>query len=211
MITDYATLQTSVLAWINRTNDADAVSVCPLWVQMAENELRMAMSRMMVRYGEVRDPAFSISSEYTNLPDGFIRARLLRLEGNTPRELEYMPPQAIERLTLLTSGADKPKIYTIQGNQLRVIPAPDTTYTATFTYYSLPSLSVSNTTNWLLTAYPLIYLFAVIAYAYDYYKDYAGKADKLADMSRLLTELEITEAQGAAASALRMRVDSSCP
>ena len=53
----YATLQTDVLTWQNRSNDADAIAACPLWIRLAESEIRMAMSRLMVSPAETVDQA----------------------------------------------------------------------------------------------------------------------------------------------------------
>lgn len=211
MITDYASLQTAVLSRINRANDSEAILNCPLWVQLAEDELRMVMSRMQIRQAETKEDAYSISTEYTTLPTGFISVREIRLATSPPKELDYIPPQSVDRYKNLTGSVGTPDFYTIQGNKLRVISPPDSTYTASFTYYSLPSLSVSATTNWLLDTHPKVYYKAVLSEAYDFYEAYDKKTVQLQDVDRMLTELEITEEQGAAASGLRQRVDSGCP
>lgn len=205
----YATLQTDILTWLARTGDADAVTACPVWIRLAESELRMALSRLMVTPAETVNDAFSISAEYTDLPTGFIRARGIKLNGSPDTPLEYIAPNAVDRYYF--ESYEKPKFYTIQGNKLRVIPAPDTTYTAVFTYYSLPSLSVSVTTNWLLDNYEAIYFCAVLAMAYKYYGNEVKKNENLADLDRMLTELEITQAQGAQAGALQAHIDSGTP
>lgn len=210
-ITDYASLQTAVLSYLNRSGDADAVAQAPLWIQLAEDELRLNMNRLMVRQGETRDTSVTISTEYTALPSGFIRQRYLRLEGNPPQFLDYVAPQAVERWTNLTGQAAQPKLFTIQGNQLRVIPAPDASYATTFGYYTLPSLSNGTTTNWLITAHPKIYLKASLAEAFEYYRDDDGAMKQRLDMDRLLTQLSTVDGSDAQGSALRIRVDSSGP
>lgn len=202
----YAELQTNVLSWLARSGDSDAVAKCPLWITLAENEIRMAMSRMMVSAAETVDVTYSIADAYNTLPTGFIRARSIVLSDGTT--LDYVTPAVADQQEITTS---KPRYYTVQGGKLRVIPSPDVTYTATFTYYALPSLSVTTTTNWLLTNHEKIYMFAALVEAYDYYGATDKKADKLNDLNRMLTELEITQSQGAVAGSLQQRVNRSTP
>lgn len=210
MITSYATLQTAILNWLGRSSDTDAVARVPEWIQLAEDEMRLNMNRLMLRQGETKDTSFTISAEYTALPSGFIRQRYLRLEGNPPTPLDYIDPQTVERYTLLTSTTEKPQLFTIQGNQLRVIPKPDTTYTCTFGYWTLPNLSVTDP-NWLLTAHPKIYLKASLAEAYNYYSDEDSEIKERADVMRMLDQLQTVDGSDAQGSALKMRTDGGTP
>jgi hypothetical protein len=133
----YANLQTEILAKLNRASDTDAATRAVTWITLAEDEMRMALTRLMVRQGETKDDAFSIASEYTALPSGFFRARNLVITSSKPNaNLEYIPPHKVDGLAPYADSG-KPQAFTIQGNQLRVIPPPDTTYTASFTYYAL--------------------------------------------------------------------------
>jgi hypothetical protein len=52
------------------------------------------------------------------------------------------------------------------------VPIADSSYTAELVYYAkLSKLSDSNTTNWLLTAAPDIYLYGALMQAAPYLKD----------------------------------------
>lgn len=210
-ISSYSDLQTAVLNYLVRVNDTDAQTRVLEWIVLAEDELRMDMAKLMLTAGETNDTAFSIGSEYVALPTGFIRARSIRINGNTTRALNYLPPQVMERRTDLTSSSAEPFFYTIQGGQLRFLAAPDTTYTATFAYYALAALTSPAPTNWLLLAHPKIYLRAVLTEAYEYYEDYDKAQVSRADVARLLAKVETTEGQGQAASALQMRPNGSTP
>lgn len=201
----YAALQTSILAYIVRSSDADAIAMCPDWITLAEDELRIKFSKIMTRHGETKDAAFALSSAYTNLPTGFIRARSILLNGNSGQELDYISPQVADRDFGLTSIAGRPRYYTIVGTQIRVMPSPDASYTATFIYYTLPALSVSNTTNWLLTNHPKIYHVATMAEAHNYYKDYDGEVAKRNDLARLIEEMRTTDEAGNQGGNMRMK------
>lgn len=63
-----------------------------------------------------------------------------------------------------SNGVGPPSVYVVRGSTTQVWPAPDATYTYRGVYYaSIPALTGSNTTNWLLTAYPEAYLFGALA------------------------------------------------
>lgn len=206
---NYASLQTTTLSYLIRSGDSEAVAMCPTWIALAEDEIRMAMSRLMVPASESVDDDFDVDAEYLDFPSGLIKIRSFVL--NDPRiSLSYVAPTAIDRDTY-NNEVGTPKLYTVQGGKIRVIPSPDADYTATITYYSLPSLSGSLTTNWLLTAYPKIYLWATLAEAYSFYLDEPNKNAKLSDLSRMISELEATQSMGNVASSLRIRLDGSCP
>jgi hypothetical protein len=209
-IDTYANLQTAVLAWLNRAGDSDAAVRCPDWITLAEDELRMALNRLTVRQGEVVNAAFAISAEYTALPAGFTRLRAIKINANPDRPLDYVPPQVADRWGKLET-ASTPRLYTIQNNQLRVFPQPDTAYTATITYFALPSLSVSNTSNWLLAAHPKLYLSAALAEAFGYYDDSAKYMGASAERDRMLTAIATVDGSDKQGSSMRMRVDSGTP
>lgn len=207
----YANLQTEILARLNRAGDSDAVTRCPTWITLAEDELRLALTRLMVRQGETNDTAFSIASEYTALPAGFFRFRAIKLQGSPVRELNWIPPQVADRWDTTATRTGKPKDYTIQGNQLRVFPPPDTTYTATATYYALPSLGTSQATNWLLTAHPKVYYVASIAEAYGYYDNFDKQAQMEGIRDRVLSGIYTSDGSDQQGTSMRQRVDSSTP
>jgi hypothetical protein len=53
-----------------------------------------------------------------------------------------------------------------------VLPAPDTGYTAELTYIgTLPKLSDSNTSNWILARHPDVYLYGALMQAAPYLRD----------------------------------------
>jgi hypothetical protein len=69
-------------------------------------------------------------------------------------------------------GVGKPEYFSIVGNQLEVIPSPDTEYSAELTYYAkITALSDANTSNWLLAYAPDLYLYGALLEATPYLKD----------------------------------------
>ena len=206
----YANLQTEILAKINRT-DTDAVTRCPSWIKLAEDEIRLSLNRLMVRQGETRKTDYTISSEFTALPDDFYRVRSVVITTSNPKVvLDYATPSQADNWNPY-SVTSVPRYWTIQGNQLRVYPSPDASYTATLTYYSLPALSSTNTTNWLLTSHPKIYFKGALVEAYDYYENYDARALAISDREMLLDNLNMADGSDQQGSNMRMRVSGGNP
>jgi hypothetical protein len=73
-----------------------------------------------------------------------------------------------------TGSGSGPTHYSIEGDELLVYPTPDDSLSLDCTYYAkLPALA-ENSTNWLLTKYPQIYLYATLVSASQFLKDNAG-------------------------------------
>lgn len=186
-LANYTDLQAYVLGMLDRADDDDAVANVPNWIALAEDELRLGLNRLRVRQGELVNQAFVINSEYTALPTDYAGFRSCVLQTSPIRELEWVSPQVSDRWKLLSDMVGQPQFITMQGNKFRVRPTPDISYTATLTYYALPSLSPANLTNWLMTAHPKIYVRATMAEAYDYYENEEKRQAMEADRERLLS------------------------
>ena len=207
----YTNLQAEILAKLVRANDSDAQTRVASWITLAEDELRLAANRLMLRQGETTDSAFSIAAEFTALPSGFYRPREIIITSVNPYvQLTYVPPQVANQWDL-SAPANTPRFWTIQNNQLRVFPVPNTTYTARFTYYALPSLSGGSPTNWLLTAHPKVYYKASLAEAYDYYDDVEARLAAEIDRDRLFNAAYTSDGSDQMGTAMRMRVQGGTP
>ena len=165
-LTTYAELKTSVGDWLNRTDLATAISD---FVSLAESQIeRQLRTRQMI----VRATA-SIGTEYSAVPADFLETKSLKLNTNPVTALQFDTVDALDSLsntTYLSSG--KPLRFTIVGGQIRVLPIPDAEYTAELVYYAkLAKLSNANTTNWLLTQAPDVYLYGSLLQAAPYLQD----------------------------------------
>lgn len=208
---NYANLQASVLAYLNRSTDADAVVRCPDWITLAEDVFRMSLSDLKVRQGETQNASFAISTEYTALPADWYATRTIVLNTAPIQGLSYVTPVVADNWDIYATPG-RPKLYTIQNKQLRVFPAPDIAYTAKFTYFSLPSLTTLSPTNWLLTAHPRLYLFAALAEAHAYYSSLENYSAFSSERERMLDNIYTSDGsdkQGG--NAMRMRVSTGTP
>lgn len=177
-ISTYSELLTAAENWLTRS-DSDTVARIPEWITLTEEvatwgseDPELPIKRLRCRQMEQRATA-TISSEYTSLPTAsdagaFLEMRQVKLNTDPTTYLEYLTPQEMDsRWTSSTTA--KPEFFTIVGSELRVAPSPDTSYTAEMWYYkAIPALTSTNTTNWLLTAAPGVYLYGVLFHAVPY-------------------------------------------
>lgn len=164
----YSDLQTSIASWLARPGDTNITAVATDLIALFEARFQR---NLRVRQMESRATT-TISAQNTSLPSGWLGMRSLKYtdSGGTDRQLMPMAPQLVAQ-TYLTTMTGPPKVYWIVGSEFLVAPTPDASYTAQMDYYSFSALSVSNTTNWLLTSHPDIYLFGSLTMAEAFIMD----------------------------------------
>jgi hypothetical protein len=154
-LSTYANLLTAVAGWLNRT---DLTSNIPDFIALAEAEFNRRLRTIEM---EARATA-TLTSDAVAVPTDFIGLRSIKI-ANT--KLEYAPPSEIYDDE--TTGG-YPTRYTVTDGQFVFRPAP-TSGTVVIDYFAtIPALTVSNTTNWLMTKHPDLYLFATCAQAEFY-------------------------------------------
>lgn len=181
----YANLQTAIADHMGRPGDSIIAAVAPTLIALFEARFRR---KMRVRQMETRDTAFSIAAQATALPAGFLQARALVLQTDPKVALQFVTPDQLWR-TYPGSTTGQPRVYTIVGTEIIVGPAPDGTYTAELDYYAFSALSDSNTSNWLLTSYPDLYLFGALVEGLAYTKNSAAAAMWKARVAEGMAEL----------------------
>lgn len=148
----YSDLLSAVAGWLNRT---DLTAAIPDFIKLAEAEFNRQLRTIEM---EARTTLTLVSDSYA-LPADYRGVRSVSM-GRT--KLDYAPPSEIfddER----TGGY--PTRYTISDGSLFFRPAPSSGDVALEYYQSIPALTVSNTTNWLMTKHPDLYLFGTCAQA----------------------------------------------
>lgn len=164
----YANLQTEIKAWLKRTSMTD--TIVEGFIALAESEMSR---KLRTRNQEVRE-TFTLSSRYTDLTtltNQVLEMRNVQINTDPVRVLEYRTPHQID-LEIPSETTGKPIYYTIHGDELEVKPVPETSYTAEASFFSkISALSDSNTTNWILTNHPNIYLWGALYYGNIYIQD----------------------------------------
>jgi len=165
-LTTYSELQSTVADFLNRE---DLTAIIPTFISLAEADFNRTIRHRKMLCRATAD----LDEHFTALPTEFIEATNVQLNTDPVRPMEYVTPEYADDLRAgAYAGAGEPVFFTIVGDTLESVPVPDTLYTIELTYYKrIPALSDSNTTNWLLTYHPDIYLYSSLAQAAPYLKE----------------------------------------
>ena len=165
MITDYATLQTAIASELKRTGDSGFTAEVPGFIQLAENEI---FRELQLRSTESSLTGTTSGATIT-LPTGITAIERISITHNSrDYSLDYTSPNDLSKL--YSTGF--PTRYTIEGGVIKLLIAPDGPYTYTlYTIPNLAALSVINTTNWLITNAPDVYLFGSVVHAANWTRD----------------------------------------
>lgn len=164
--TSNAELRTAIKSWAKRDDFTDAL--CDDFIRLCEAK---AFRSLRVRKMEIINAAFTVSSELTALPTGFKELRSIKNMSAPSYPLKLGTPQSIDEFydAALTGY---PAQYIIEGEMLRVGPAPSAAFTFRIGYYAAPApLSDAAPTNWLLEDAPDAYLFGALTEAHPYVGD----------------------------------------
>ena len=142
MISDYTTLITQIINWID--HDEIRTTIAQDLIELGERRC----------YREMRNHhmEFTLSATMTGgvvtLPAAFIEFRSVRITGSPDKPLEIMSSEEMYRRYPTRSSDSKPSFAAIEGQNLIFGPFPDSNYTVKGIYYRrLTALSDSNTTN----------------------------------------------------------------
>jgi hypothetical protein len=162
-INSYSTLCDAVGRWLYRD---DLAATIPDFVALAESRINRDLA---LRAMETSATGTLTGSSFTAPSDLSKAQRLCIAADSQIVELRYVPPETISKYSASTG---LPQMYTMLGGQVQIIPAPDGAYTYTFYYMgSFPSLSSTQTTNWLILNAPDVYLYAALLEATPYLQD----------------------------------------
>lgn len=152
----YSGLKTAIQTWLAR---ADLSSDVDDMIDMFE-----AWCNRNLRVPQMEQEATTAAAEYLALPVDFLEMRDIQWQGQPRRQLDYVTPSVADQYdTSGTSGI--PAFYTLVGDQIRLIPAPNATTDVRMDYWKkVPALTNSNTTNWLLDLYPDAYLYGCLVH-----------------------------------------------
>lgn len=160
-ISTYSELQAAARNWLNRPSDLD--SRIPEFVVLAETRFNRVLNTPEME----TIATLSTTAESVALPSDFWEARGAYLDTD-PRQVLEEVTLAFLRDRYSTQTTGRPQVYAISGGNIVLAPSPDTTYSLKLTYkQSIPPLA-SNSTNWLLTKHPDIYLYATLLQAEAY-------------------------------------------
>ena len=166
-ITNYTELKASVADWLNR---ADLTSVIPDFITLAEARFnRTIRTRDMIKRQQT-----TTTNEFVPVPLDWLETYQLELPPDSTGQpyppLQYIGPNeaAVLQAKNITGNV---RYYTTVDGLFELIPKPQGTDSVTLTcayYAKIPALSDTQTTNWLLTKAPDLYLYTALANAAPY-------------------------------------------
>ena len=123
---------------------------------------------------------------------------IVDIDTDTPIELEYLPPeQFYVKFPILTNSSISPsRYYTIEADQIHLSDEVTNNDVKILYYAKIPALSVSNTTNWLLTAHPDLYLAMSLGVAYGVIKNTEQEAKWLTFANNIINQIESVDKRG---------------
>lgn len=162
----YSDLVTAVTSdWPARSDIAtNADQFIALAEAIFNNKLRMRQMETTVSLTPV--------SNLCTLPSDYIEYKRVVEKASIRRPLDYITEDAADRI-YPDRAAGLACNFTIMGTQLQAFPLSSNDIELTY-YQKIPGLTSTNTTNWLLTAHPNVYLHACLLYVGEFIKD-AGR------------------------------------
>jgi hypothetical protein len=187
-ISTYTELKTAIANFLARD---DLTSVIPDFIQLAE----ATMSRELETRSQEKRATATLTSgdEYIALPTDLREVREVKLNTTPLTVLTYYSPVALDS-NFSSGGVGKPKGFSIIGDEMKMRPVPDDSYTAEIIYIgSITALSDSNATNNILTRSPDAYLYGSLAEAYAYLLDETRASQYLQRFNLALEQIKVDE------------------
>lgn len=165
-LANYSDLKGSIADWLNRS---DLTAIIPDFITLAEAQL----NRELRHYKMHNKATANIETQYSATPTDWLQSIRFHLNDTSSTLLKQTSPEEIAKLRDGNNNATgEPQYYAIVGDLIEVWPTPSASTVGELLYYqSIPSLSDSNTTNWLLAMSPDAYLYGALLQATPYLKD----------------------------------------
>lgn len=195
MITDYASLQTTVAAWMNR---GDVAALVPDFIALGEARIE---KKLRIRQMLVTETFVTAANGTIPLPDGFLEFKSLTVNG---KPLDFLTPEQLAEKWLTWSSL--PVSYSVDGDSLVFGPAPDGVYSVAARYYKRIDPLATTPTNAVLTMAPDLYLRAALIEGYIYVKNTKEVQEQGLLFQAALDDLHLADARAMhAGSSLRVR------
>ena len=162
-LNSYAALKTSIGDFLNRD---DLTAVIPDFISLAEAQINRD-----IRHYEMENRATAqLDSQYLARPTDWVETIRMHITGGGTRTLDLLSGAAMSDKR---AGADdtsgEPRYFRHAERAFEVYPTPDGTYNVEILYYQkIPALSDANTSNWLLSEAPDVYLYGSLLHSSPY-------------------------------------------
>lgn len=162
-MTTFATLKTDISSYMARSDLTESLK--NTFVRIAEAEIRR---KVRIGQMETTNTSFSVSSQSTALPTGFVSMRAVTNNTQNQREMEYMSPVRLRSSRIFDEGTGEPSVYTIEGDNIVIAPTPSSGSLTIVYYKAFDALSADSDTNWLLANGYDVYLYGSLRAASEW-------------------------------------------
>ena len=164
-IANYSDLKSNISGWLAKSNLTTQI---PTFISLCEAKVNR---RIRVMDMSTRATSTTAANGYLGFPDDFGGLRYMKITSSNPEiSLEYRTPKQIHDMSFNNEGGI-PQVYTVVDSQFLLKPSQDGDTVEIVYYKRVPALSDSNTTNWLLTDHPDIYLYGSLCEAEPYLRN----------------------------------------
>lgn len=206
MTTRLALLE-AVQRWLHRTNDTDLVA--DLSTMLRNVEARFA--REVLHSSMEQTTQITALGRTATLPDDCLYARSLSLAAGTYRKLDQVNAEVLREGYWWTAGGS-PRFFNISNRTVYLAPVADAT-TGTLldlVYFArFPALVNDADTNYLLTNFFDLYLYAMLAEAARYIQDQEAMVGFEAQLADIKRNLEGQDYSYQRSGSVRRRIGSS--
>lgn len=199
-ITNYTELTLALANWMHRD---DLTTRIPEFIALAESGLnRNLRLSQMIQQANI---SVTLGSDMATLPTGFIQVIEFVDDDNEP--LTPVTNAEILSMKLDTDDDSKPEYYAID-TAISFECESDANYTYQMRYYKKWDLA-ADSTNWLLTNSPNVYLYACLAEAAPFERDFNTAQAWMQMFNKAMTELKQQDRRVSVPPSLRMDVGLS--
>ena len=157
----YTNLKTAVASWLHRS---DLTTTIPDFITLAETQFNRT-----IRSRQMETLVSAAAASMLDLPVDYLAMRRLTLTTASPHPLHLL---SSDEMAQYGSASGEPVGYCIIGNHIQLVPAPDGSYTVDYVYYAkIPALATAMPSNWLLAAFPDLYLYGSLMAAAEHIQD----------------------------------------
>lgn len=168
-ISTYTELKAEIADWLNRD---DLTAMIPDFILLAESTL----NRVMRNTRMITSGTLTATTKNIAVPTDMLEPVLLEITSSALPLEQINVNQLIMLRKHRTRTAASPAFYALVGRFFELTPTPSGSTGLTLAYYqSIPPLA-SNSTNWLLTYNPDLYLYTALMHAAPFLKDDARVA-----------------------------------
>ena len=159
MPSTYAELKDQVVNFINKPDIEQTIDT---FIDLTEADIKRK-----VRHWKMEKRAtVELDDQYSRVPTDWLESIRFYLTSTPTSEVQLISRREMfDRREGRSDTTGRPEFYVMSDGAFEIYPTPDASYTAELLYYAEnDALSSSNTTNWLLTDYPDVYLYGTLTH-----------------------------------------------